>query len=86
MVVLDVFKFFMFDMRETDDESSVEKTMRDYSWSWEKLTGQVGFEMGFKWKHTFLKAEIGYDLLSFNNLSCDFSNGSVCHPFSRRFI
>ena len=70
LVAIDVFKFFIFDMNKTEEAFSVDKTITDYSWSWEKLTGQVGFEVGFKWTHLFLKAEIGYDLFSFNNLSC----------------
>ncbi len=70
LVALDVFKFFMFDMKKTEDEVSVDKTMTSYPWLWEKLTGQVGFEVGFKWSHLFLKVEVGYDLFSFNYLSC----------------
>ncbi len=70
LVALDVFKFFMFDMNKTEDEFSVDKTMTSNSWLWEKLTGQVGFEVGFRWSHLFLKAEVGYDLFSFSNLSC----------------
>ena len=57
-------------MRKTEDESSVDKTIANQSWLWEKVTGQVGLELGFQWTHFFLKAEVGYDLFSFNNLTC----------------
>ena len=70
-VALDVFKFLSFDMRKTEEESSVDKTITKYAWLWERLTGQVGLEFGFQWTYLFLKAEVGYGLFSFNNLNCE---------------
>ena len=71
LVALDVFKFLTFDMRKTEEESSVDKTITNQSWLWGKVTGQVGLEFGFKWTHLFLKAEVGYDLFSLSNLNCE---------------
>ena len=79
LVAVDVFRFFMFDMEKAEDEFSVDKTITNYSWLWDRVTSQVGFEVGFKWKYIFLKAEVGYDLFSFTNLACSSQSGQCAN-------
>ena len=81
LVALDAFKFLSFDMRKTEKESSVDKTITQYTWLWERLTGQVGLEIGFQWTHLFLKAEVGYGLFSFSNFHCE-SDTNQCASHS----
>ena len=81
LVALDAFKFLSFDMRKTEEESSVDKTITQHTWLWERLTGQVGLELGFQWTHFFLKAEVGYGLFSFSNFRCE-SDTNQCATHS----
>lgn len=81
LVAVDIFKTLNFDMPKTDESSSLDKTMSNQSWLWEKLSGQAGLEMGFKWTYMFVKVEVGYSLLSFDNLECK-SQTNECRTHS----
>ena len=80
LIAIDIFKTFYFDMPETDSSSSIDKIMTNQSLFWQKVSGQAGLEIGFRWAYLFMKAEVGYSLLSFNGLKCESqTNGCGTH-------
>ena len=76
LAYLDIFKYMIYDF---GNDSPLVGTKQDVkqltSQGWlgiSPFSGQMGLEFGFKWTQGFfVKGEVGYSLLAFDNFKCD---------------
>lgn len=72
---VDVYKYMDFKFGEPTVVQTTNDVESLTSHGWlgiSPLSGQAGLEFGFKWTQGFfMKGEVGYSLLAFDNLKCD---------------